>query len=1308
METTTPPNNDLTLTKAKEKNILLESDFNKDWQPINLSKTKSKWEKIENGITQSVSVGSKKAASGTILLLKNSNPRLYELNVTAQLGTTYQTGVVFNFIDKNNFFLFYVNRYSKSYSGYWLVVAKVENGDFINLCREKYTEKINPITEFKVSGSEDGLSFFFNKKQVFFLAEQPLMEKIGLFSQQNNDAGFTNLHFFEEDRRKFFTEQEDIFEFENEDYKKNLPRPPILDKKITNTKNNNERTNNDKELILDYLKLKKPASKTQVEFTEVFSVPLDSFYNTLNDVIHASKGSGEFGFIDKTILLDQRPRRWYRELREITDDLLFFNNELERKKRSCKILESLIEEELNKDIISEQLDKYNEQYHTKNLDYRSLRHKISNIEEDKLALIREIKTNGYLIVDADEGSEMYKAGYTFQISKPTAKKRGFKPIIIEESFDLEKDSNWIKIESKLNKALFGSGAIKELSKDLYINEAKQLASFDDNLKLQEHLNTLYKQKQAVEEKISTLNSDIELNEIEKEEWLKDVNLLKSLKEEFHDFQEEHYYERDGTKSNIPNQDTLKLTDWIISKFQLQDDSDYFNTCEKYYNRNSSLINKYYQPPLKISYKDTQCSRSLHKLNRLIISNSYSVHELYKNVSWYYYNHIGIFYPDKKFVRSRSIFHDKTNLPNVGTIYKFQTTPNKLGNFSTTETLDIKAFLDYCIELCNVFVKEYEDKISQLISSKSKINTELLLLEKKTELLKTNEIKKLRKEFLSFWNNTDNKHIQDAKYEAIYPSNDPISDFLINKQEGVNNGKDFIRTYFYSPTEDGYYNQFGQSLRDFIENKNQHIQPNISLFPVLDENGNFSKEVIKAVLNPIKSITKPHLPVIKFIETYQIEIGWNGYGLGELNHTINLFPGETKELVIEKKTKITAKKEQTRKEGEETKQHITSSFEDNLQNTFSEQDKSDEKSEKKQKSDTSKSGEDASSTTSTSASSVAAEVKASANWGWGSVDASVNASKSKKNTSAESTKRAFSIAQTNEGLRASNQSKDVLKKNINNSIKKVANDTSKNNKVEFSSISSEEFQEDVSNKEIIKLENPNIGRTVNYNFFQVQNHYETSIKLIDVKIVINSGQELIEGTGIQDMRVFELEEFGKIYANSGNTDHDILVSSIIARQVLKHYANFLPGVTSGNGALHLNEGNVIDPEVVKILTYSSQQLEKITDKQELLDKLEDALEVLKTLPFSYKEKVIQEETTLPVNAGAYHMEAQVGMIPATEEYLEERRDIETEKERAELAHIKKQTQENIFYPEIPDSVSHINYNGLLNSIGSSNSTDQNNE
>lgn len=603
--------------------------------------------------------------------------------------------------------------------------------------------------------------------------------------------------------------------------------------------------------------------------------------------------------------------------------------------------------------------------------------------------------------------------------------------------------------------------------------------------------------------------------------------------------------------------------------------------------------------------------------------------------------------------------------------------------------------DYFINKANIKVESARNKLQEL-NAKMAVHNEMLL-----DL--PNQFLKERKKFLEKWNEPSTNKTAPTLSKVHYPDDDPLAELLESISGHSKDGASAVETHFFAPTPDGFYNQNGLSLQDFMDARSKAKGDVVCVFPVYDATGGLSGEMIKSVRNPQKPSehNTPELPTIQFVESYRMEVGWLGYGLGELSHSFNLFPGETKELVVEKSTKLSTKLSETKSSDASVTNNQTSSFEDNLQNEFSigekaAQDISTASNQQRSNSDSSETSM-ASESSSTSASNVQASVSGGMFGFSASVSAGTSWGSSSKNASSSKRNSAFAASQSAEEKRASNQSKDVLAKNVSNAVRKIASDTSQNNKLSFSAVSSREYEEATTNRETIKLQNPNIGKTVNYNFFQLQNQFGVSVKLVDVQIVIDSGIEMVKDTGINDVRVYGLEEFGKIYANSDESDRAAALSAIITRQVIRHYGDFLPGLTSGNGTIGVAAGFNVDKNSIEVLNISDEaKPKKITDAEEAakatkerIDRIKTALTYLKSVPFQFREKTLSEETTVSVNCAAYHVESQLGFLPATEDYLENRRDIETDKQRALVEQVKAQTKAGVFFQELPGGVTSLN-------------------
>lgn len=326
------------------------------------------------------------------------------------------------------------------------------------------------------------------------------------------------------------------------------------------------------------------------------------------------------------------------------------------------------------------------------------------------------------------------------------------------------------------------------------------------------------------------------------------------------------------------------------------------------------------------------------------------------------------------------------------------------------------------------------------------------------------------------------------------------------------------------------------------------------------------------------------------------------------------------------------------------------------------------------------------------------------------DQKSQSARSLQNASSES---ALATSMSTEGQQMNKSSRDVAVKNVQNIVRKVSAETSQNNKLEVNHSASENELSSTSRKEECTLKNDNTGRTVNYNFHQLQNLYRTELNLKDVKIVVKSGRELVQGTGLQDICVFELEEFNKMYFRMDQTEMSLLVSAKVAYKVLKEYTDFFDDEPQNQGFLKLAEKDWANGakkyhliNLFKSLKLSASQkiASDITDPAVYYSKrfaeLKVALAELKKLTFIFNsEHTPINQSTQVINAPAYHIEAQLGHSSALEPYLEERRKLEIEtkmldleKQRAEIAktraltaHAEGATQHRQFSPTLFQTV-----------------------
>jgi hypothetical protein len=572
----------------------------------------------------------------------------------------------------------------------------------------------------------------------------------------------------------------------------------------------------------------------------------------------------------------------------------------------------------------------------------------------------------------------------------------------------------------------------------------------------------------------------------------------------------------------------------------------------------------------------------------------------------------------------------------------------------------------------------------------------------------------REAFVDDWNRASIMETTAIGEKLVSPNSDPLTDLIAELENDAESTKIYTVEY----RSDGYYTQDGQSLLDFIAVAEKLPHLPILLFPVFDRHGRKLAGVTNAVVNPVRSAKVIKLPTITFVETYRTAVRWKGYCLGPLTQTINLFPGEKKELVIEHSTKLAEKLSRTDSAETSRSTTVTRSFEEQLQQELSEKnaialtESVSEDNERKQEVSrvitdevsqvdrlalTFNIGQGAETSTNVtgtgksqggSSASGSKDTKKSDTKG-------LNLEASKTTTAGHSDVKseAMTISQKQAAQKSNQESKETLKKALSNVINKAASEASENNKVSFTSTTSRDLETTASRKETVVLENPNVGRTVNYNLFQAQNIFETRTALIDVKIVLDPGIEIVKHSDLTDLRVFDLEEFGRIYFNSDAEDPRIAVlAAIVARQVFKTYGG-IGSKPSAADAIRFTDVVPMDEEMYNVLNLSFPWQVEGSLEESLVAPLRKALTYLKSLSLKFNEVEQVPPAVHTVNSGSYYMDSEVGLQPATEKYLEDRRDIQTEKQRAEIEEIRARIKEGVFHQPLPAGLTSLAVNHL---------------
>ncbi len=485
---------------------------------------------------------------------------------------------------------------------------------------------------------------------------------------------------------------------------------------------------------------------------------------------------------------------------------------------------------------------------------------------------------------------------------------------------------------------------------------------------------------------------------------------------------------------------------------------------------------------------------------------------------------------------------------------------------------------------------------------------------------------------------------------------------------------------YKLIEDTFVDQYGVTLQDHVIRLTESplkTVTNILVIPIYGEE-DYKPDRMLVIKDPVFSGKQMHPLSVQFHEKYTMDIRWNGIGLGEFSHSVNLFPGEERELKI-----VTSKKrswETVSKSKSSSK--ATSASESTM-------------ASKRNDSFSSKMSESVENSSSLSRSNKSnsrfkANVQARGSVGWFSASASVDYERA---SSSESNSKVSAVAKKASEL-ASNSSAEVSQNN-----KVSFNSTTEMEQSLESKVSGEDMESETST---IRLSNINEGKTINYNFYQVTNVYDTGIRVENVTISIDTGIEIIPGTGITISKSFELEDFTEIL--SAFTVYDLSermnIFKLIAAQVLLRYTH-LPGDSRDDDPtiLKIEARQEEIREIKKLRTQCKNAISKwnrsLLDNKEtdsLASKLPDGLKSLVSLAYRVEGFETKAKNQFTVNSGKYYVDAHLGMMKATEEYLESRRAIETDRQKAIVEELKERTKKGVFFQELPDGVTNLSIEG----------------
>ncbi|MEM9331109.1 MAG: hypothetical protein AAGA53_07265 [Pseudomonadota bacterium] len=430
--------------------------------------------------------------------------------------------------------------------------------------------------------------------------------------------------------------------------------------------------------------------------------------------------------------------------------------------------------------------------------------------------------------------------------------------------------------------------------------------------------------------------------------------------------------------------------------------------------------------------------------------------------------------------------------------------------------------------------------------------------------------------------------------------------------------------------------------------------------------------------PLPGIVSTRLPSMFIRESLSFRTVWKNTELGELSSSINLAPGEEREITITRSFQKETTSTETRTSVFELSSSESTDLADEMESVAR-----NENDLKTHAGGSSKKTEDK---------------KREAKAGFSSPASPWNASGGFENKN--------SLEEN------SDWSSDHSIKSFNSSMNKVARKAARSinqkNKQEVTSTKTEKTTVSNTDSTNIKISNINQGRTLNLMFYKVYNRYTGGLYMEDLKLQVRSGVEIIAGSGLYPNREFDLSEVDAVLEEFDQTPLPIPMSQ---EQKAAYHLNLLttldkmleheyesaditdpeegvgppPGKTSGPDANGLQsrgspvtfgrkwfesswkdqaQVSVKNREMV-LMSADSDPVAELEEEKRKLEALYSRLTV---------SNISLDEEDLLVTSPGFYLDSILGVRAGTEPYSEEMRIQEIRMRAAEVA----ETEANAVY------------------------------
>lgn len=355
-------------------------------------------------------------------------------------------------------------------------------------------------------------------------------------------------------------------------------------------------------------------------------------------------------------------------------------------------------------------------------------------------------------------------------------------------------------------------------------------------------------------------------------------------------------------------------------------------------------------------------------------------------------------------------------------------------------------------------------------------------------------------------------------------------------------------------------------------------------------------------NPLPSIISKRLPSVGFMEQLSYKISWIGSELGHIIGSINLAPGETREVNESSKFSLITTQSLTTKSVYESNIADSSDFASEFQNEATKE--------------------------MTKSESLTASVSGSYGPVSGSASGSVNTS-----------------------LKTFTRDMSKIAKKVSNSINR------KNNQESFSSSTTTSTSENSDSKKI-SLTNINQGSTLNLFLYQINNKFKSGLFVNDLEFHLTSSKEIIQGSDLYEHFSYKLQDFGYFF----NDLYEELPFLLTENEQLEFVKKIILLFDESFSEYEIasDEDKSLQKTILKF-EESNEKLSKDLSSEELYKKF-----ILKTKSKIIDDNLNVLSDVLIMPSKALYLDSKVGVNPATESYAEKMRSLETLRVESEVS------------------------------------------